>query len=680
MVQHPRLQMAFNTHQSTLAKLEGSWRLPPVEVFNLIVAADPSDDPAYGQHKKLYSDWLLRQAGKGLLVLENLAEVTRALRLFAALPQHGDLNRFKTPAALVEAVLTAPRATLGSMMDDPHTLELWQRLDGFPAAPAARVDFALDKLLNTDPSGGRHLPHLLRWLAAPVAPLLPEDLPRVKDSLQLYTQNRQRIMPAGKRDLALCTTATDLAGLVQRFETATVVDTSQRRNAEDLAIYNRLADEVADTPDFRLIHITTKAGAQALGKGTKWCTSWGDGDGKQNHFGTYKDGLLYLRSKHDDSVYQLHFGKWMLNDAQDNAIPDFPAFCKRYPGLMEAMCPHALPGIGKALSKKPHHLPDILELCRHPLYAPAAATAIHTALPKIMEYTGHLTAALNFCEENLNPPTVGNIVSALTWAAKDGYADEVATLLGFCENSQSPCHKQEADKIAAKIISTTPTNAARDMEGCFVMTMLNFCEESPNPLHKPAADKVAQSAIRTTLAVMAQEGSGGEITDMLKFCESSHNPLYKPAADQAAAQAITIGLTEEAKRGWGCAIVPLLNFCESSPNPIHRLAASTIPAELISTALTTAGQNGSIDNIMVLLDFRESDPDSRYKLAADKVAAGAISATLTTAKQNSSTDDLTILLGFCEKSPSPIHQKAARDWQTTQRTRAEPRRLSPAMG
>ena len=44
MVQHPRLQMAFNTHQSTLAKLEGSWRLPPVEVFNLIVAADPSDN------------------------------------------------------------------------------------------------------------------------------------------------------------------------------------------------------------------------------------------------------------------------------------------------------------------------------------------------------------------------------------------------------------------------------------------------------------------------------------------------------------------------------------------------------------------------------------------------------------------------------------------------------------
>ncbi len=490
---HPRLERVFNAHQPVLATLAPVWGADgPVALFNRLADADPSDDPAYGNGKKLYMDWLLRQAKAGQVHPDNLAEVTLALRVFVATPKAGDLNRFKTVEALTDATLGTPRRQLAAMMAQPDRLALWQCLDGFPEAPPARVDFALERLVAADPGGGRHLPHLLRWLSDGTAPLLPEDLPRVQSYLEIYLHNRQRLMPNNKRDLALCVTAGDLGGLIAPFRKDTTYSIDERLYFEETALARGDAVRVAETPHFRLLHITTEAGAKRLGKGTEWCTSWGDGDGQQNNFTRYIGDLLYLRSKHDGCLFQLHFRSWEISNAKDKPIADFLGLVQRHPGLFHTLAFFAVPVIPTALfitSEKGHadKVASLLTYCQSDPVHKRAADSVAS----------------------------GRIPAALIKAADNGLAAGIASLLTVCQFD--PDYRHAANTVAAMVLPIVLTKAINNGSVVGVAALLTACQAEPDYRH--AVNSVAATVLPAALSIADKQCRRDDFDELLTSCK-----------------------------------------------------------------------------------------------------------------------------------------------------------------
>jgi hypothetical protein len=335
------LHEVFNRHRRTLEAHAPKWGKSPAALFAVLAQADPSDEPVYGHNKKLYTDWLVRQLDHGLEA-HNLPNTTHALRLHVSAPTTAPIASMDFSNLYFTYLYTA-RNNFIEIANAHVGLHEWKNVPGFPGYKTQFPGFVIDTLIKHDPQKGRNVPHMLRWLQVKsAARLLPEDLPKVEDDLRLLIKHRAQISPASKHDLANCETYQDFAGIVARFRP----DFSHlpRGEMEDYALDREQAKLLADTPHFRLIHVTTQRGAQLLGKGTRWCTSWGDGDGRRCWFPQYQDNLLYLRVKRTNAIYQLHFGEWMHNDAQDTPIEDLAKFITAIPQLAQALKSFALMG------------------------------------------------------------------------------------------------------------------------------------------------------------------------------------------------------------------------------------------------------------------------------------------------------------------------------------------------
>ncbi len=357
----------FNRYAEALERLlpDSKWNLysadsidTPRQLFDALAWLDPSDDPAYrrpnGQNHKRYLDWVMHQATRGTLMYENSKETAMALKLFCSQPEPGNLWAYKTTDALVEAMLKEPRRQL-DLYFDTGTYQQQDQFEIFSgyATRADCIDTALKTILKYDPSGGRNVPHLIRWMKHERDPLLREDFDRVREHLALHHKHKGDL-PKEMRDLAKCESARQLASWIRRFDPTPSIDWYTRTELEDGVLAKGLAVEVARGTDFRLIHLTTQLGAQLIGEGTQWCTSWGLRDTWRCAYPTYQDGLLYLNSYKNDEIYQLHFGRWMHNDSQDMPIHssrDFADFVGEHDGLLEALKPFALPHIRNGLGR-----------------------------------------------------------------------------------------------------------------------------------------------------------------------------------------------------------------------------------------------------------------------------------------------------------------------------------------
>jgi hypothetical protein len=437
---HTSLREFFNAHRRGLAAIAPAWNLSPAAVFGEIVRADPSDDPVYGRNKKVYLDWLLRQTTAGKLQREDLQRTNWALRLHISRPDAPPLHTLTDTNTLTDEV---GKMLIGfwrvARMGGP-LLESWQRVPRMPDDKTQFPAFAVQTVFEADPTRGRHVEHIYRWLNN--LHVLPEDLPRVREDLTLYQANRHRITPAALRDLSSCKDALELAARVNRFRPKG--EQLDRSVLEDEALEKNLAKLVADTPDYRLIHVTTQPGAQWLGRDTRWCTSWGNGDSRTCHFPTYSENLLYLRDKKTDAVYQFHFGKWMHNDAMDVPIPHFAKFVAGYPGLTEQLRPF--------YAKCFTHQKALEKLCESHCTASAARTASLFESLSLLDPEnrhGYVTAIRSY------------VKSGMDVAANNGEPHSVAEFLeGY---SPYPFMEATLHRAAAKAIPLALANNHQNM-------------------------------------------------------------------------------------------------------------------------------------------------------------------------------------------------------------------------
>jgi hypothetical protein len=343
---HPRLKRTFEQNEAKLALLAPRWGCADAsEVFNLIAACDPSDDPAYGHNKKRHLDWLVRQAVAHELYIANLGSTQRMLRLYECDRAVKPLTYSTTPNALEERYVQPLLNWLDSYLNESGALTFWMSIPGFASYDDIKPLFVLDKLMHdADPAKGRNLTHIMRWLCAEGNDALyPEDLPQVRQDLDLYQRKRQSITPPEQRNLNSYKTYREFGAVMRRYRPES--EPQNRQLVEDTAIGAGHAKLVAETTDFRLIHITNIEGAQQLGKGSRWCTRWDGAGAHHNRFNTYQNGLLYLRLFEANTVQQLHFGHWQFMDAEDAPLIGWVPYAKGNPALYAALKPFALDAI-----------------------------------------------------------------------------------------------------------------------------------------------------------------------------------------------------------------------------------------------------------------------------------------------------------------------------------------------
>jgi hypothetical protein len=538
---HPRLKRAFEQHSSKLEAVAPAWEQNAEELFNQIANADPSDKPAFGHGKKIHLPWLLAQMGKGQLTADNLADTHLALRLFCADPAQGDLGRYKTPEQLIEATLGPKRALIRSYLSHDHSAvqhDRWQSLHDFPASPAHRVDFILERLLDTDPTSGRHLPHLLRWLIHKQSPLLPEDLPRMRRELRLYTKYRQQIMPAEKRDLAGCASAHDLYALLKPFKPKMSMSATAYEVAEDRVLATREATLLHETDDFRLLRINTKKAAIILGKTTEWCTAYGDGDGRENRFERYSDNLMYMRSKKHNTVFQFHFGDWILNDASDDSIKDMPKFFEQHPGLKELLEPHVMAHLPGRLEESylkdlDMRIPGLLDMGDiYNLNGSGPIQELPGLLVKAVQENSldFVAKVLEWCEDRpvyaaAIAPRMGDILhGALQHCAPD--TDYETQLDIFLTAQLKPEHKVIADAVAPRLLPEF-LQAAGDYGHCAFLPRILVLERD-DPAYAPHIRATAPATITASLLeAVERQRTSREFTPLIKYC--AREPDYKAA-------------------------------------------------------------------------------------------------------------------------------------------------------
>lgn len=159
-----------------------------------------------------------------------------------------------------------------------------------------------------------------------------EDIYKANEALALFQKNKEKL-PLDKRNINSFTNLTTL------FETVSQYSSSEEMSATEKEKIIKLegAEQVYESPNWKIITPKTKEAACLYGKSTKWCTA---AQGSDNRFDYYnKTGRLYIlidkRVKDDRNIMkklQFHFKIEQFMDTLDHQI-NITHFFKANPEL-----------------------------------------------------------------------------------------------------------------------------------------------------------------------------------------------------------------------------------------------------------------------------------------------------------------------------------------------------------
>src|SRR5271157_266194 len=140
-----------------------------------------------------------------------------------------------------------------------------------------------------------------------------EDLPKVQQDLTLFMKNKSKIQ---NRDLNSYKTLHDLYTTVQPFQG---VDPELSKRQEKKQMKEEGAEYVVNTPNFKIVHLTTGKAAQFYASNTRWCTS------NESTFEHYaKEGKIFVIMAKDQEgtthKFQLHYETGQMMNAEDSPI------------------------------------------------------------------------------------------------------------------------------------------------------------------------------------------------------------------------------------------------------------------------------------------------------------------------------------------------------------------------
>lgn len=183
------------------------------------------------------------------------------------------------------------------------------------------INFMLEqfnKLEQADPTENKQY---LSWLINVYLSgnLLEEDIYKANEALTSFTKNKEKI-PVEQRNINYFSDLTTLFEVVAKYASNEEMSASEKEKIIKL----EGAEQVYDSPNWKIIIPKTKDAACLYGKSTKWCTASQD----SNRFDYYsKNGPLFIlinkQITNDRDVfkkYQFHFESEQFMDTLDRRI------------------------------------------------------------------------------------------------------------------------------------------------------------------------------------------------------------------------------------------------------------------------------------------------------------------------------------------------------------------------
>jgi hypothetical protein len=184
-----------------------------------------------------------------------------------------------------------------------------------PSLPPAEAERQVRLIAEADPT--RNKSYII-WLVKQVKLghiRFPEDHDRVLNAMRTFEVAKKKPGFPGNKDVNKYDTFHDLEQAIDKLKGVDL--TSKRQKIKEI---KRLgANAIYDDGTWSIIEVTKPEAAAQYGYGTKWCTS-----NATTAAGYLKDGPLYIITKDDAKVAQLHIPTKQLKDTTDAQIQKPP--------------------------------------------------------------------------------------------------------------------------------------------------------------------------------------------------------------------------------------------------------------------------------------------------------------------------------------------------------------------
>lgn len=189
-----------------------------------------------------------------------------------------------------------------------------------------------NQLDNVDPSENKqYLSWLINIFLAGNLPI--EDIYKAKEELALFSKNKEKI-PLEQRNINSYPDLQSLSEVVAQYSTGEDMSATEKQKLIKL----EGAEQVYDSPNWKIIIPKTQDAACLYGKSTKWCTA----SDEYNRFDYYnKQGPLFIlinknisNDRDTNKKLQFHFESNQFMDTLDRRI-DITKFFKSNPELKE---------------------------------------------------------------------------------------------------------------------------------------------------------------------------------------------------------------------------------------------------------------------------------------------------------------------------------------------------------
>lgn len=186
-----------------------------------------------------------------------------------------------------------------------------------------------------------------------------EDMVHVRDALATYHERKQRnTLPPEARDINRIKTPSQLDVLLRDVQGGVV-----QAAADEEARARRESRVLLDDGNWLVLIPRTERAAQFYGRGTEWCTAWGDPRGlhpkRTCQFDEYnKDGpmVIAINKRDPKERYQFHGASNQYMDRRDERIGDDDILrLGRDPALARVLFPH-IPVMGAFSNDKGRQL------------------------------------------------------------------------------------------------------------------------------------------------------------------------------------------------------------------------------------------------------------------------------------------------------------------------------------
>ena len=196
--------------------------------------------------------------------------------------------------------------------------EIKQHLSGSDTSTQAQQLFQW--ILDQDPSNSKEYSQwLMNMVVRKKNPVPLEDFLYVKDTLTQFDEKKPEL-DIKQRNINSYKSISQLDAVIHQFG-ASVDFANEAEKAEAI----QESDVIVDLPNWTLVHPKTENAARYWGRGSEWCTCWGDPKGthpkRTSQYNTYKNGLYILRNKQNpEKSFQFQVKEQQYMDWNDDPV------------------------------------------------------------------------------------------------------------------------------------------------------------------------------------------------------------------------------------------------------------------------------------------------------------------------------------------------------------------------